>query len=193
MFAAERRLRLRPAPLSPCRKAPRPASPVFPASFMGTSPPLASFPFDFAVNTLRLTRRRWQSSDPSRHRPEQPPGQMAFRQQRPVIAGPGPNIMPIAVLPALVSAPARLSRRRPSVPSAHRGAARRQSPGVNYWRPVFCGWCDPGRHPRPPGPTALCRNVLGFLAGRGGGAEIRRRGLGGDETAHVAAGFPVTS
>jgi hypothetical protein len=80
------------------------------------------------------------------------------------MAGTGPNILPVAVFSTLVSAPARLSRSRPSVPSAHAGAARHRPPGVNYWTPIFCGWRHPGHRPRPPRPGTRCRSVLGGTA-----------------------------
>lgn len=69
-------------------------------------------------NSRSQRSRRRQGGDPSRHRAEQPPGRMALRHQEPAIAGTGPNILPVAVFATLVSAPARLSRSRPSVPGA---------------------------------------------------------------------------
>jgi hypothetical protein len=75
----------------------------------------------------RRRQRRGALRAPPHHASKPPPHQMALRHQEPVVmAGTGPNILPVAVFSTLVSAPARLSRSRPSVASVHRGAARHQ-------------------------------------------------------------------
>jgi hypothetical protein len=124
----------------------------------------------FGPRRRALSARQRKPCDAPHHATKPSPRQMTLGQQQPVIAGTGPNLLPVSVFPTLVSAPARLSRNRPSVPSVHAGAAHHQPPGVNYQTLIFCGWRDPGHRPRPRGPGAQCRKVPGSLARPGGNA-----------------------
>ena len=113
-----------------------------------------------------------------------PPHQAALHHREPVTAGTGPHLSPLAVLPLLVSAPARLSRSRPSLPSAHRGAAaRHQPPGVNYSCGIFCGWRDPGRRPWPRGSRRPAPKGPGVF----GKVRQRRYDVGGPRASRDAA------
>jgi len=78
-----------------------------------------------------------------RHAPKHPPRQMALHHQEPAMAGTGPNTFPVAVLPTLVSAPARCSRNGSSVPSAHAAAPPHQSVAA------LLQATPPGIHPFP--------------------------------------------
>lgn len=102
--------------------------------------------------------------------------------QEPVVAGTGLHLSPAAVFSTPVSAPARLSRSRPSPPSAHRGAACHQPPGVNYQSLIFRGWRDPGA------PSAAPRSSRTLLKRPGGfGKATPSR----DPQAVQASGGPV--
>jgi len=130
-FHPERLRRPWKGPALPHPGTERPGS----ASFQAIShTPLCLLHFFNLVTARRGALSGWnrQRGNPPHHAPKPSPRQMALHHQGPVIAGTDPNTLPGAVLPTLVSAAARLSRSRPSVPSVHPSAARHQPPGVKY-------------------------------------------------------------
>jgi len=171
-FHPQRLRRVTEGPALPRPGTGKPKVASFSSDFPYTSPspflPSPGLPGGRRALSHRHRQRRAALWTPPHRRPEQSPRRMTLHHQEPARAGIGPNTLPVAVFSTLVSAPARLSRNRPGVKSPHASAARPQPPGVSYSTRIFRGWRYPGRRPRPHGPTALPRNVLGVLAGRGG-------------------------
>jgi len=120
-----------------------------------------------------LPGRQRKRRDPPHHAPKQPPCQTALRHQEPAVASTGPNMLPVAVLPTLVSAPARLSRNRPRAPDAGVAAARHRPPGVKSKTATTGTPATAPPSPCPPGGPLVERPWTAL------GRARRRLGTGG--------------